>query len=110
MSDYDALAVKVGALQSRLATFQAPISTVVPVVSGTGRVNEVLTCSRGSWDHAPTTYAFQWKSAAVNVGTNVPTYTPVSGDVTKLVTCVVTATNATGGTAASPSNGITVVT
>lgn len=109
MSDYANARAKIDTLQSRLAPLVAPLMVGAPVVTGVGQAGNTLSCSTGVWDHAPSSYAYQWKSAAANVGTNVPTYVPVAGDVTKSITCVVTATNAMGSTAASPSNGILIV-
>ena len=43
-----------------------------------------------------------------NVGTNANTYTVVAGDAASNMTCVVTATNANGGTAAPASNAIVI--
>ena len=109
MSDFATAMVKIDQSQARLATVIAPLSVSAPVVSGVPAAGQVLTCSRGVWDHAPpaATYAYQWKSAATNVGTNAATYTPVVGDVTKAITCVVSATNAFGTTAAT-SNAVTL--
>lgn len=110
MSDFANALAKVGTLQSRLATLAAPLNVTLPVVGapgGAGGVGVALSCSTGVWDHAPTTFAYQWKSAATNVGTNSPTYTPVAGDAAKAVTCVVTATNTFGATPGT-SNAVTI--
>ena len=109
MSDIAILLVKLDQLQARLATVIAPLSVTAPVVSGVPAAGQVLSCTRGVWDHAPpaATYAYQWKSAAANVGTNAATYTPVVGDITKAITCVVSATN-TFGTTAATSNAVTL--
>ena len=112
MSDFALMATKVDQLQARLSAYVAPLSVGTPVVStavfGPPSVGATLTCTRGVWDNGAASYAYQWKSAAANVGTNVQTYVPVAGDVTKAITCVVSATNATGTTAAPASNGITI--
>lgn len=110
MSDIALAMQKIDQLQARLATVIAPLSVTVPVVSGAPAAGQVLSCARGVWDHAPpaATYAYQWKSAATNVGTNVPTYTPVVGDITKAITCVVSATN-TFGTTTATSNIVTIL-
>jgi hypothetical protein len=93
----------------------APISEDGPTVrvngalSTTGHVGDSLACSTGNWYGAPTSFAYQWKSAAANVGTNSNTYTPVAGDAGKSITCVVTATNATGGSTIGPvSNAVAI--
>jgi hypothetical protein len=109
MSDFAVAMAKIDTLQARLAPLVAPLMVGAPVVTGIGRVGNALSCSNGAWDHAPSSFAYQWKSAAANVGTSVPNYAPVSGDVGKAITCVVTATNAMGSTAASPSNGVQII-
>src|SRR4029077_9902266 len=83
----------------------APGNIDVPFVSGLTPVGSVLTCTQGNWAGTPSSYAYAWKrDGTTSVGTNANTYTTVAGDQTKLVTCIVTATNATGSTAAPPSN------
>ena len=109
MSDYAVAMAKVDQLQARLSAYVAPLLVGTPVVSGVGTLGNTLTCSKGVWDNGVATYAYQWKSAAANVGTSVPTYTPVAGDVTKAITCVVSATNAFGTTVAPASKGVTIV-
>jgi len=83
----------------------APVNVDVPHVSQTG---SVLTCTLGNWTGEPTSYAFQWKMGVTNVGTSAATYTVQPGDVGATATCIVTATNAHGATAAPPSNGVVV--
>ncbi len=81
-----------------------PGVTTPPAVTGTAAVGQVLTCSTGTWYGAPTTYAYQWKRDATNIGTNAATYTTVAADSTHAVGCVVTATNIWGSTSAPLSN------
>jgi hypothetical protein len=71
-------------------------------------VGSVLNCTLGNWFGVPTSYAYQWKSNAANVGTSVPTYTVVAGDSGHSMTCVVSATNANGTTIAPASNAIAI--
>lgn len=85
----------------------APSNTVAPHVNQ-AVVGSISTCSTGTWTGTlPITYAYQWKVAGSNVGTNSPNYTPVSGDNGKSLTCTVTATN-TVGNASQISNSLTV--
>ena len=80
-----------------------------PFVSGAKPSGSVLTCTQGNWIGTPSSYAYAWKrNGTVAVGTNASTYTTVAGDVASSVGCVVTATNATGSTAAPLSNQIVV--
>ena len=84
----------------------APVNSTLPVISGTTTINSVLTSTNGTWTNSPTSYAYQWKRGATNIGTNANTYTLVAFDSTADITCVVTATNAGGSTPAT-SNTIT---
>lgn len=82
-----------------------PVNTAVPHVSQTGNV---LNCTMGVWTGEPTSYAYQWQLDGVEVGSDAPDYTTSPGDVGTTATCVVTATNLGGSTAAPPSNGVVV--
>ena len=82
-------------------TATAPVNTVLPVVSGTTYVGDLLTTTDGTWSGSPTSFSYQWKRGATNIGTNANTYTLVSADANTNITCVVTATNATGSTPAT---------
>jgi hypothetical protein len=79
----------------------APVNTVAPVISGGQNVGDVLTTTNGTWSGTPTSYSYQWKRGVTNIGTNANTYTLVSADAGTNITCVVTATNATGSTNAT---------
>jgi hypothetical protein len=69
----------------------------LPAISGSSTQGATLTATSGTWTGTPTpTYAYQWKSAGVNVGTNSSTYATVAGDVGNTITVVVTATNVAG--------------
>jgi Protein of unknown function (DUF3383) len=96
--------VGLGVLQPPAA---APGNVDVPFVSQNG---SVMNCTLGNWTNEPTSYAFQWKRGATNIGTNAATYTVVGADIGATLTCVVTATNAIGSTAAPASNGVVVTT
>jgi hypothetical protein len=79
----------------------APVNTVAPNVTGNPYVGDLLTTTNGTWSGSPTSYSYQWKRGATNIGTNANTYTIVSADAGTNITCVVTATNATGSTPAT---------
>ena len=85
----------------------APVNTVLPNVTGTAIVGDILTTDDGSWTGSPTSYAYQWKRGATNIGTNANSYTLVNADAGQSITCVVTATNAVGSTPAT-SNALTI--
>lgn len=70
--------------------------------------NDVITCTMGIWTGEPTSYAYQWKNDGADVGDGTASYAVTAADVGHTVTCVVTATNAAGSTAAPPSNDVVV--
>ena len=88
------------------AVSPAPVNSTLPVISGTTTIGSVLTTTNGTWTNSPTSFTYQWKRGATNIGTNANTYTLVIADSTAAITCVVTATNASGSTPAT-SNIIT---
>jgi hypothetical protein len=83
------------------ATATAPVNSVAPDVTGLTYVGDVLTTTDGTWTGSPTSYSYQWKRGATNIGTNANTYNLVSADANTNITCVVTATNAIGSTNAT---------
>ena len=85
----------------------APVNTVLPNVTGTAVVGNALTTTNGTWTNSPTSYAYQWKRGATNIGTNANAYTLVNADAGQSITCVVTATNAVGSTPAT-SNALAI--
>jgi hypothetical protein len=87
------------------AATEAPANVDVPHVSQAG---DKLNCTMGNWTGTPTTYAYQWKLDGGDVGTDSATHTVTAADAGKSATCVVTATNAIGSTAAPPSVGVVV--
>jgi len=88
------------------AVAPAPVNSTLPVISGTTTLGSVLTTTNGTWTNSPTSYTYQWKRGATNIGTNTNTYTLVTADSLASITCVVTAINAGGSTPAT-SNTIT---
>jgi hypothetical protein len=95
----------------------APLNTVAPVVSGTLTLGSTLTVSDGTWSPAATGFSYQWQrssdggatwkniSAATSDGGNTSnTHTVVGFDVGSIVRCVVTASNASGSSAANSNS------
>lgn len=75
---------------------QPPTNTASPTITGTAKVGSVLTANNGTWTGSPT-FKYQWLANAVNVaGATSKTYTPVAGDVGKVMTVSVTGTNSAG--------------
>jgi len=86
----------------------APVNSVAPVVSGTAVVSQVLTTTDGTWANSPTSFSYQWKRGATNIGTNATTYTLVAADAGQNITCIVTATNE-AGSANATSNALAII-
>ena len=78
----------------------------LPAITPTTTVEGTLyTTTNGTWTGSPSpTFTRQWKSDATNVGDGSTTYTTVAGDVTKTITCVVTATNTVGSVNATSNS------
>lgn len=75
----------------------APVNTVAPAVTGTTTVGQTLTTTTGTWTGAGITYAYAWKrSGSSTVLGTAATYVLVAADLTKTITCTVTATNSFG--------------
>jgi hypothetical protein len=108
MSDYGMMQERVRVAAGRIAPQYVDVPAIYPAAGPPVAVGSVLQCTQGNWFGVPTSYAYQWKRDAVNVGTNAATYTLVAGDSTHSITCVVSATNANGTTAAPASNAIAV--
>jgi hypothetical protein len=86
----------------------APVNSTPPTVSGTPRVGQVLTGTRGDWNGNPTDYNYFWTRCGRNGGScaNIsgatrPTYSPKSVDVGFTLRFKVEAVNADGRTFAS---------
>ena len=75
-----------------IAPIGGPVNNVLPVITGTAKVANVLTSTTGTWDGSPT-FTRQWKANGTNIASaTAATYTPVSGDIGKTITVAVTGT------------------
>lgn len=76
----------------------APEMTVAPAITGVAEVAEVLTLSDGTFTgDLPMTLVKQWFAGGVAIsGATGNTYTPIAGDVGKVITGRVIALNASG--------------
>jgi len=89
----------------------APVNTVLPSISGTLNLGQLLTASTGTWTNSPTGYTYQWQRGGVNIGgATANTYTTVLADVGQTLTVIVTASNASGAGAPATSAGSVVFT
>lgn len=87
---------------------EAPVNSVLPVISGTARVGQTLSCTSGTWSGSPT-YEYQWKRDGANIDSaTASTYDLVVADIAAVITCTVTATN-DGGSTAATSDGTSAV-
>lgn len=93
----------------------APVNTAAPQMSGTPQVAAQLSVTTGGWTNTPTSYGYQWQSAAAGsstwaniAGATSATYTAVAGDQGRQVRAAVTATNASGSSAPAYSNAATI--
>lgn len=80
----------------------APANTVVPTITGTAQVGQILTATTGTFTgDAVITYAYQWFAAGVSVvDATANTFTPTTAELGKIITVRVTATNASGSASA----------
>ena len=87
-----------------------PVNTVAPVISGSIAVGSVLTSTLGTWTGSGTiTYGYQWARNAINIsGATSSTYTTVTADGDKTITCNVTATDDAGASTVA-SNSIFIL-
>jgi hypothetical protein len=101
-----AIAVSNGVTPSSGAS--PPANSVAPAVTpGIAAPGSVLSTTNGTWTNTPTGFTYQWKRGGTNIsGATSALYTVVALDVGQLLTCVVTASNATGSASAT-SNSVT---
>ena len=86
----------------------APVSSAVPVITGTARTGSTLSTTTGSWTGTPTSWAYQWQRASTSGGpySDIPSATGNSYDLTdtdidKYLRVSVVATNSVGSTSVS---------
>jgi len=93
---------------------QPPVSTGLPVISGSVVVGQVLSGSTGSWTGSPTSYAYEWRrcdatgaGCAAIAGATAASYTLAAADVGHTLRVAVTASNSAGSaTAVSAATGV----
>ena len=88
----------------------APANVVQPSLVGNGAVGSVVTCNQGTWSGFPTpTFSYDFRIDSISVQSGASnTYTPLIGDDTKTLTCLVTATNSQGSASEGASNSLVV--
>src|SRR5437764_6915523 len=91
-----------------VGTVAPPVNTAPPAISGTPAVAQTLTCSNGSWDNNPTSFAYQWNQDGAPIpGATSQTYVVQPGDQGHTLTCTVTAHN-DGGETPTTSAGVAI--
>jgi hypothetical protein len=83
-----------------VAAAQAPVSVTRPAIIGTPTVGNTLSCSQGTWTNSPAGYAYAWRRDGGSVVGSASTYAVQAADAGHVLTCSVTASNATGATTA----------
>lgn len=75
-----------------------PVNTVLPAITGTAEVGEVLNLSNGTFTgDATISYAYQWFAGGVAIpGANANTFTLTAAQLGKIIQARVQATNASG--------------
>jgi hypothetical protein len=84
-----------------IGTSLAPVLITSPAVTPASGIvlGTVLNVTNGTWTNSPTSYSYQWQRNGVNIsGAAGSSYTVVSADSDAMLGCIVTATNASGGT------------
>jgi hypothetical protein len=93
-----------------------PASFASPVVSGAAGVGQQLTSNEGAWQHAPSTWAYQWQRCAADgtgcasiAGAAASSYQLAAADVGDTIRVSVTAGNVVGSSAPATSAPSSVV-
>ena len=94
--------------QTAVVTGPPPVSTSLPVISGTAQQGELLSGSDGGWANSPTSFGYQWlrcdtvgaACVAIPAATG-NSYTPGVADLGSTLRFQVTATNSAGPASAT---------
>jgi hypothetical protein len=79
-----------------------PVKIAAPVLSGSPRVGETLTCAPGSWSGTGIAFTYRWLlDGAALPGATDPAYGIAATDLGHRLGCEVTATNAGGARTAT---------
>ncbi|MES2662261.1 MAG: hypothetical protein V4629_03065 [Pseudomonadota bacterium] len=80
-------------------------NTGAPVISGIDYLNQILTCTTGSWTESPSSYTYQWKASGVDIsGATNSTFIGTAATEGLPKTCDVRAVNIAGTSSAATSN------
>ena len=85
----------------------APFNTALPAISGSPATGKTLLVSNGNWNNSPTSFSYQWQQCDIGgnncvaiAGATLSNYTVGAADGNRALRCKVTASNASGLTAA----------
>jgi hypothetical protein len=82
-----------------------PVNVDAPEVTGVAAEGGQLNCSQGSWQNAPSGFAFQWRRGGIDIdGATAATYTVTTADIGETLTCRVTASNDAGSISAGSAS------
>ncbi len=81
----------------------APVSTAPPTISGAGNIGETQSCSPGSWEGSPYSYAYEWQVNGVPVSYS-EYYSVENWPSGYSITCAVTAYNNAGSATAQSAS------
>jgi hypothetical protein len=99
--------MRLSALEASVASLLPPAVVDIPYVSQPDLAVEQLDCTMGNWMGAPSAYTYQWmRDGTTKIGTGSASYVYGTADVDHSITCVVSAENDNGVTAAPPSNAV----
>jgi hypothetical protein len=54
----------ISAATSAVAAGSVPVNTALPTIAGTAQVGQTVTATNGTWKNSPTSFTYQWQSAA----------------------------------------------
>ncbi len=92
------------------SSVSAPVSSILPSITGGSGAGTVVACSSGTWTNVPTKYTYQWQKDGSNIGgATGGEYLVASGDIGHDISCIVTASNL-GGSATANSGAFRVPT
>jgi hypothetical protein len=109
--DYSGFVPALDKLLADAAALNPPVNTTLPHIDSAGGValGNVLSCTNGIWDNAPTSYTWQWRRGGVNIASAITAnHTIVALDQGTSLTCQVTATNGGGAGAPAVSNSVAI--
>ncbi|MCW2815766.1 MAG: hypothetical protein JWN84_3221 [Nocardioides sp.] len=97
-----------GTCASTLTVTSSELASATPTITGTPRVDSVLTAAPGAWDPAAT-LAYQWRVAGTLIaGATSMTYTPRPADVGEPLSVAVTGTRSGSTPVTRTSDAVTV--